>query len=92
MTSEIRTTIQLSDIKAVEFECQQCHCRIVRPMGGTQPLVLGCPECGTTWAQYRGNMEILVRMFSQLPKVSAFDSEPEAPFIVRLEINTDKKL
>jgi Zn-finger nucleic acid-binding protein len=91
MTTETRTTIQLSDIRAVEFECRECRCRIVRPVGGTQPLLLNCPECNTTWAQYRGNMEILVKMLSQLPKVAAFDSDAQTPFMLRLEISADKK-
>ena len=40
MTTEIRTTIQLSDVKAIEFECHACRCRIVRPVGGMQPCCL----------------------------------------------------
>ena len=92
MTSEVRTTIQLSDIRTVEFECLHCHSRIVRPVGGTQPLMLGCPECGDNWAHYRGDMEVLTRLASQLAKLSGIDDpKNEAPFIVRFEISTDKK-
>ena len=91
MTSEVRTTIQLSDFKAVEFECRQCHCRIVRPMGGVQPLLPNCPECGISWAQSRAVMEFLAKMVSQVPMASAIDKQTDSPFIVRFEIDTDKK-
>jgi hypothetical protein len=90
MTSETRTTIQLSDFKTVEFECRSCRSRIVRPVGGTQPLLLACPECGVTWVAYRGVMEFLCKTVSQVPKAATIDSEPESPFFVRFEINMDK--
>lgn len=89
MTTETRTTIQLSDFKAIEFECRECHCRTVRPMGGTQPLLLVCPDCGVTWEHVRGTMEFLSKFVSQVPKAAVIDGE--APVIVRFEINTDRK-
>jgi hypothetical protein len=92
MTSETRTTIQLSDFKAVEFECRECRCRIVRPMGAIQPALLACPECGNTWAVWRGAMEFFTKTISQIPKAAVIDQdESHAPVIVRFEINTDKK-
>ncbi|SPE40203.1 hypothetical protein SBA7_1310007 [Candidatus Sulfotelmatobacter sp. SbA7] len=89
MTSEIRTTIQLSDLKAIEFECRECHCRTVRPMGGIQSLLLCCPECGATWANFRGTLEFLSKTVSQIPKAAAIDS-PESPFVVRFEIAMER--
>jgi len=87
MISETRTTIQLSDLKAVEVECQQCHCRVVRPMGTQQSLMLGCQECGSTWPNYRGVMEIVNWMISKLPKAAVIDDPTnQAPFVVRVEI------
>jgi len=92
MTSETRTTIQLSDFKAVEFECLNCHSRIVRPIGVWQSPLLCCPECGSTWAHYRGTMDFLAKMSSQIAKIAAIDTPAEdTPFIVRFEINPDKK-
>lgn len=32
MTTETRTTIELKDILAVEFECPKCHSRVTRPV------------------------------------------------------------
>ena len=92
MTSEIRTTIQLSDLKSVEFECTQCHARIVRPVGAWHTPLLCCPECGVAWNHYRGTMDFLANMSSQVAKISSIDTPAnESPFIVRFEINTDKK-
>jgi hypothetical protein len=87
MTNETRTTIQLSDIKAIEFECSACHCRIVRPVGGLQPKLLACPECGITWAQFERTMDFLSRTVSQLAKVAEVDKpENQSPFVVRFEL------
>ena len=87
MTSETRTTIQLSDNLSIEFECQACHCRIGRPAGGRQTLMLICPECETTWVHHRGSMEMLTKMASQIAKLAEMDGpKNEAPFIVRFEV------
>jgi hypothetical protein len=92
VTSETRTTIQLSDIQAIEFECRACHCRITRPMGGRQILMLICPECETTWANYRGDMEILTKIASQIARLAGIDDpKNQAPFVVRFEITTERK-
>jgi hypothetical protein len=92
MTSETRTTIQLSDFRAVEIECVACHYRIVRPIGPWNSFLFSCPECGANWAHFRGSMEFLTQMASQIAKVSQIDSpDNQTPFIVRFEINTDKK-
>ncbi len=92
MTSGVRTTIQLSDILTIEFECKACHCRFSRPTGGRQQLLIVCPECETTWAHYRGSMEMLTKMASQIAKLAEIDRpENEAPFIVRFEIAQPRK-
>ena len=86
MTSETRTTIQLSDIKAVEFECSSCHHRIVRPVGAWQSYLSECPECGSNWSAYRVAMNFLTQMASQIVSVSRIDGAAESPFIVRFEL------
>ncbi len=92
MTSEVRTTIQLSDLKAVEFECTQCHARIVRPIGVWSSPLLCCPECGMTWEHYRATMDFLAKTSSQIAKTAAIDDpKSDSPFIVRFELKTDKK-
>lgn len=92
MTSETRTTIQLSDIKAVEFECTNCHHRLVRPLGVWQSRWDSCPECGSNWTHYRATMDFLTKLSAQVVKTAEIDTQGnEAPFIVRFEVSTDKK-
>lgn len=86
MTNETRTTIQLSDMQAVEFECSECHCRVVRPMGAWKSSLSECPECGSNWNAYRGTMSFLMQMASQISKTSVIDTDKQAPFTVRFEL------
>ena len=91
MTSETRTTIQMSDIRGVEFECTQCHAKIVRPITTWNSPLVCCPDCGVPWNHFRGTMDFLAKTTSQLSKTSALDTQADAPFIVRFEIATEKK-
>ncbi|MDR5726887.1 MAG: hypothetical protein RB191_05410 [Terriglobia bacterium] len=87
MTSETRTTIQLSDFKAIEFECAQCHSRIIRPITTWQTRLDCCPDCGVSWIHYRGTMDFFANMASQIAKISSIDNpENQAPFVARFEI------
>jgi hypothetical protein len=92
MTTETRTTIQLSDLKAVEIECTSCHSRIARPIGTLLSPALGCPECNSNWTQFRGTLEFLAKFTSQIAKVAAIDDpKNDAPFVVRFEIAQPRK-
>lgn len=92
MTNETRTTIQLSDVKAVEIECVKCHSRIVRPVGVWLSRLDCCPDCGVTWVHYRGTIDFLAGMASQIAKIAEIDKpENQAPFVVRLEIAQPKE-
>jgi len=87
MTCETRTTIQLSDIEAIEFECVKCHARAVRPVGVWQFPLAACPECGENWIHYRGTMDVLRSMASQIAKYAEIDVlKNGAPFVVRFEV------
>lgn len=87
MTNETRTTIQLSDLKAIEFECVGCHARIVRPIGVWQFPLVACSECGANWTHYAGAMGVLKAMASQIAKYAEMDDpKNDAPFVVRFEI------
>jgi predicted RNA-binding Zn-ribbon protein involved in translation (DUF1610 family) len=91
MTSETRTTIQLSDLKAIEFECTNCHHRLVRPLGAWKSYWDSCPECGNNWIHYKATMDFLGAFASQAAKISAIDTQGDkAPFVVRFEIAQPK--
>lgn len=87
MTTETRTTIQLSDLKGIEFECVKCHARAMRPVGVWQFPLAVCPECGASWTHYNGTMNVLKNIASQVAKYAEIDDpKNDAPFIVRFEL------
>ena len=87
MTRETRTTIEPSDFVAIEFECSECHHRIVRPMGVWRSLLYACPDCGSNWSQFDATMKYLAGMASQLPKLMGPQRGADKwPFAVRFEI------
>src|SRR6266446_1364638 len=45
MTIETTTTVQLSDIKAIGFECSSCHAKTVQPIERFEHLPARCPIC-----------------------------------------------
>lgn len=44
MTAEIRTTVYLTELKSVEFECNDCHSRVVVPLSDDAFVPSGCPS------------------------------------------------
>jgi DNA replicative helicase MCM subunit Mcm2 (Cdc46/Mcm family) len=91
MTSESRMTIQLSDLKAIEFECTNCHHRLVRPIGVWQSNWDSCPDCGSIWSHYRHTMNFLAQFSSQVAKTKEIDNQNDSPYIVRFEITQPPK-
>ena len=47
MAKETKITIEVSDIKAIEIECERedCHARYVRPVGRWQSDLISCSVC-----------------------------------------------
>ena len=45
MTIETRTTMELKDIKAIEFECATCHTKLVYPIGKFTHPLMTCNVC-----------------------------------------------
>ena len=45
MTIETRTTIEPSDISAIEFECTTCHARVAIPINKFKNAPLSCSSC-----------------------------------------------
>ena len=86
MTSEKRTTIELSDIKAIELECQKCHSKIVRPLAVWYGPVTQCTNCNEQWmlphAQDLKNLTNLVNALA----VFRLQTSEKQPYILRLEI------
>jgi hypothetical protein len=49
MTIETRTTVELSDINAVEFECRKCGTKTVRKIDGNYVTPVACDNCKEQW-------------------------------------------
>jgi hypothetical protein len=50
MTSEHRTLIDLTDIVAVEFECEKCAAKVLYPLAKNyERFLLQCPNCNENW-------------------------------------------
>jgi hypothetical protein len=45
MTVETKTSIELADITAVEFECKVCHAKIVFPVENFDSPPISCSAC-----------------------------------------------
>jgi ribosomal protein L37AE/L43A len=45
MTRELRTTIEPTDIRAIEYECSHCHSRHAVPIEKFDRVLLQCPNC-----------------------------------------------
>jgi DNA replicative helicase MCM subunit Mcm2 (Cdc46/Mcm family) len=44
MTAETKTTVYLSELKSVEFECKVCHARVIVPISEDAFVPGGCPS------------------------------------------------
>jgi DNA-directed RNA polymerase subunit RPC12/RpoP len=49
MTSETRTVIEATDIKALELECVKCGFRTVWPLSQWNGRYVKCATCGESW-------------------------------------------
>ena len=49
MTTETRTTIELQDITAVEFECKQCGTKTTRKLDNALVIPVTCDNCRDQW-------------------------------------------
>jgi DNA replicative helicase MCM subunit Mcm2 (Cdc46/Mcm family) len=55
MTVETRTTMQLSDIKAIEFECTHCHAKRIFQIRNFDTPPLNCGSCGESQPWFVAN-------------------------------------
>ena len=80
MTIETKTTLQLSDITAIEFECKSCH-RIVSlplPAKSPQQVPIAC-DCNMSqqWMIAGGDMyRSLLTLLNQIQRIAEATNEP----------------
>jgi hypothetical protein len=75
MTIETRTTVELKDIKAIEFECADCHTKVSYPIDKFAHPVSICYTCHPSKlliaersTEHKGIVE-LVRLINQLSEL-----------------------
>lgn len=87
MTVETKTTIELSDVEAVEFECKNCHSVSKWPISIAKSPPLQC-HCGSPsqWMTLGGDMHTnithLIELMRQLGKAQ------NEPFAMRFTLKT----
>ena len=80
MTIETKTTIQLSDVKAVEFECRNCHRIYVYPLEVARNPPISC-DCvpNSRWMTVGGDMhQRLTNLIGLVQQLSTANNEPFA--------------
>lgn len=90
MTIETRTTIEPKDIVAIEFECAACHTKNVHKIDKFSHPAFICYTCHPSKilvTERSSEHNALVGLVTVLRQLAALE---EPPFIVRLEIQTDK--
>ena len=86
MTIETRTTVQLKDIKAVEFECATCHTKVVYAMDKFAYPLFVCNVCQPpkTLVPERGKESEDIKQLIYL--INRFSGKPEA-YVMRFDIS-----
>jgi Zn finger protein HypA/HybF involved in hydrogenase expression len=87
MTRETRTTIEPSDVIAVEFECRECGARIVVNLENFDKSPVFCPRCEKQWVIY--NSDAHARLQSFLHRMKDYSKVKDEPYILRFEIKSD---
>lgn len=85
MTIETKTSFELSDIKAIEFECADCHTKTVFPASQFKKPPMRCAHCdGQQWlVPGSDEFEDLQRLARTIER---FAKKEKRGFIMHLEI------
>ncbi len=87
MMAETRTSIQLSDIQTVEFECKKCRTVTAWPLGLQRPPLVQCASCDAgQWMHYGG--EMFVALSKLLDSMRRFSGAGEEAFIMRFGLSS----
>lgn len=86
MTIETKTTIQLSDIKAVEFECKNCHRVVSWPLDTARNPPFSCECAGSPqWMSVGGDTyRDLTHLIALIQRYGKSNGEQ---FVLRFTVN-----
>jgi hypothetical protein len=85
MTVETRTTIELGDVKAVEFECSNCHVKTIVPLNKFKQPPISCRGCNSEQWFVPGSEDFndLIQMVRSMERFS----KPNKLFSMRFDIS-----
>jgi hypothetical protein len=88
VTFEHKIVVGLDDIKAVSFECNNCHTRVTMPPGDIK-VPMKCHQCPQIWievdiSQYQAVASPYVNFITAIGKIRTL-LENKAPFKILLE-------
>jgi hypothetical protein len=82
-----RTTTGVSDIKAIEIECQNCRARYSRPVDRWQSNLLICSVCDTSLMTLNsGDSTLLEHLAAALGALTNGAGAASRPYKIRLEM------
>jgi hypothetical protein len=87
MTSEMRTTIEPGDIRAIEMECLGCGFRAIRTLLKQFDGFDVCPNCKTSWPVRNSiAFSAFAEYVETLRKLSDLKKDKDFPFVIRFEL------
>ena len=90
MTTELRRTVEPTDIVAVEVECSTCHARSIRRIDHWSSSVRMCVNCKALWPGGSAALSLLEDLANVLSQLSSFSPE-NVPFTIRLELRPEEE-
>jgi hypothetical protein len=92
MTTQVKKTIEATDIVAVEVECSGCHFRATWPLEAWNSSFKKCSNCGLQWpiAHHQAH-DALTELVRNLCDVVRVKNEADIPFSIRFELAESKE-
>jgi predicted RNA-binding Zn-ribbon protein involved in translation (DUF1610 family) len=85
MTVETRTTIEPSDINAVEFECRGCGAKTIRKLDRKLQMPARCGNCGDEW--FNPNRQEVHEVGIFLEQIAEYGAG-QYPYIMRFQLTS----
>lgn len=86
MTSEVRTTIEASDVIAIEIQCKECGSRSSNSLTKWRASLTGCGNCGANWGHLDNEFKELYYLVGMLRKFGGEHAKNALPFVLRFEV------
>ncbi len=87
MTSEVRTTIEASDVIAIEIQCKECGTRSSYPLKNWRIAPNGCGNCGAHWGHLDSEFQQLSHLIAMLKVFGSDRPKNPLPFALRFEVS-----